>query len=130
VQAYGPDHPYTLAVRGNLAYWQGRAEDAVGAATTFDGLPADLTRVFGQDHPLAQTPTELGYWPGHAGTATGSAAAFEDLLADMLRVFAKDHPTAIRTPANLAKWRNQLRSLTHIADATVNTATTDGGTPT
>ena len=104
----GPDHPDTLAVRGNLAHWRGAAGDAAGAAAAFEELLADCLRVLGPDdlNTLA-VRGNLARWRGEAGDAAGAAAAFEELLADCLRVLGPDHPHTLITRGNLAAWRDE-----------------------
>jgi hypothetical protein len=46
----GPDHPYTLTARHELAWWRGEAGDPAGAATAFAELLTDRLRVLGPDH--------------------------------------------------------------------------------
>ncbi|WP_433227721.1 tetratricopeptide repeat protein [Actinomadura formosensis] len=104
----GPDHPDTLASRGNLAFWRGEAGDAAGAATATQELLADRMRVLGPDHPdTLTTRNNLAALRGRAGDAAGAAAAFEDLLADQMRVLGPDHPDTLTTRNNLALWRGR-----------------------
>ena len=73
----GPDHPYTLTTRGNLARSRGEAGDAAGAAAAFEELLADFLRVLGPDHPYTlATRGNLAYWRGQAGDVAGAVAAY------------------------------------------------------
>jgi hypothetical protein len=45
----GPEHPSTLAVRHNLAYWTGKAGDATGALGQFAALLPVRERVSGPE---------------------------------------------------------------------------------
>jgi transcriptional regulator with XRE-family HTH domain len=104
----GPDHPDTLTIRRNLAFWRGEAGDAAGAAAAFEELLTDHLRILGPDHPhTLTTRNNLAAWRGHAGDPAGAAAAFEELLADRLRVLGPDHPDTLTTRANLAVWRGE-----------------------
>ena len=47
----GPEHPDTLAARGNLARWTGEAGDAAGARDQFAALLPVVERVLGPEHP-------------------------------------------------------------------------------
>ena len=47
----GPDHPHTLAARGNLARWLGEAGQPAQAADQYRDLLDDQLRVLGPDHP-------------------------------------------------------------------------------
>lgn len=49
----GPDHPDTLATRGNVAYWTGEAGDTSQAVALFEALEPDMVRVLVRDHPDA-----------------------------------------------------------------------------
>ncbi|MEC3974340.1 FxSxx-COOH system tetratricopeptide repeat protein [Amycolatopsis sp. H20-H5] len=101
----GPDHPDTLTIRNNHAYWRGRSGDPAGAAAACMELLADRLRVLGPDHPnTLTTRSNLAYLRGETGDATGAAAAFEDLLADRLRVLGPDHPNTLATRNNVAHW--------------------------
>ncbi|WP_404818705.1 tetratricopeptide repeat protein [Streptomyces triticiradicis] len=64
----GPDHPDTLSARGHLAYWQGMAGDAGGAAAAFAQLLEDCLRVLGPDHPGTRATREgAAYWQTRTG---------------------------------------------------------------
>jgi hypothetical protein len=104
----GPDHPDTLAARGNLARWRGEAGDAAGAAGATEELLADYRRVLGPDHPQTLTVRgELARWRGEAGDAAGAATAYEQVLADSVRVLGRDHPQTVTVRGNLARWRGE-----------------------
>jgi len=47
----GPDHPHTLAGRGNLARWTGSAGDSAAARDQYAALLPIRERVLGTDHP-------------------------------------------------------------------------------
>ena len=59
----GPDHPDTLTVRSNRAYYlsdAGRVQEAVGE---YGALLTDRTRVLGPDHPhTLTTRRKLEFW--------------------------------------------------------------------
>jgi hypothetical protein len=58
-----PDHPGTLATRGNIAGWTGQCGDAAGALRLFRELLLDLERVLGPDHPdTLTTRNNIPYW--------------------------------------------------------------------
>jgi hypothetical protein len=50
-EAYGPEHPETLAARASLASWTGEAGDAAGARDQFAALLPIRERVSGPEHP-------------------------------------------------------------------------------
>jgi tetratricopeptide (TPR) repeat protein len=59
----GPDHPYTLTTRGNLASMLGAAGQPDQAAAQYRDLLADFLRVLGPDHPHTLTArSNLAYW--------------------------------------------------------------------
>ncbi|WP_063793251.1 toll/interleukin-1 receptor domain-containing protein [Frankia sp. R43] len=104
----GPDHPETLVIRRFLAFWQGEAGDHAGAATAFEQLLADQSRVLGPDHPHTLiTRHNLACSQGHLGDPAGAATAFEQLLVDRLRVLGPDHPHVLGTQYYLAFWRGE-----------------------
>jgi hypothetical protein len=58
-----PDHPATLATRGNIAYWIGQRGDAAGALRLSRELLPDRERVLGPDHPDSLTTrNNIPYW--------------------------------------------------------------------
>jgi hypothetical protein len=104
----GVDHPDTLTIRNDLAYWRGVAGDPVGAAAAFEQLLTDRLRVLGADHPdTLDTRNNLAYWRGDAGDPAGAAEALKQLLVDRLRMLGTDHPDTLDTRNNLARWRGE-----------------------
>jgi Tetratricopeptide repeat len=102
--ALGPDHPDTLAARGNLALWRGEAGDLAGAAAAFEELLGDYLRVSGADHSdTLATRRHLARLRGEAG----AAAAFEELFDDCLRVLGADHLLTLITRDHLARCRGE-----------------------
>jgi len=108
LRVLGPDHPDTLATRGNLARWHGEAGDPAGAAQAAEQLLVDLLRVLGPDHPdTLGTRSNLAHMRGDAGDPAGAATALEQLLEDQLRVLGPDHPDTLATRGNLARWHGE-----------------------
>ncbi|MCG8920282.1 tetratricopeptide repeat protein, partial [Actinokineospora sp. PR83] len=102
------DHPHTLNVRHNLAYWRGRAGKAAAAATELDKLLSDRMRVLGPDHPHTLTTRHtLAHYRGEAGDVSGAAAAFAELLHDQTRVLGPDHPDTLATRHSQASWQGE-----------------------
>jgi Tetratricopeptide repeat len=65
--AYGAEHPETLAARNNLALWTGQAGDAAGARDQFAALLPVRERVLGPEHPhTLSTRVNLAYWTEQA----------------------------------------------------------------
>lgn len=59
----GPDHPTTLATRGNLLYCRANTGEVTNTLTTFDQLLADQKRVLGTNHPLtARTRANIAHY--------------------------------------------------------------------
>lgn len=89
----GPDHPDTLAIRGNLADWQGRAGNLSDALGAYEELYEDYVRVLGPEHPHTfLTRGAFANWLGLAGGATAAVATFGAVLEDMLKVLDPPHP--------------------------------------
>jgi Tetratricopeptide repeat len=63
VRVPGPDHPDTLAARGNLASWLGEAGAVQEAISQLRQLLEDRARVLGPDHPdTLLTRGNLAHW--------------------------------------------------------------------
>lgn len=104
----GPNHPDTLAIRSNLAYWRGESGDHTGAAAAFEQLLDDYVRVLGPDHPdTLSTCHSRAWWLGETRNPAGAVTAFEALLTDRTRVLGPDHPHTLTTRHALARWRGQ-----------------------
>ncbi|MFD0069317.1 tetratricopeptide repeat protein, partial [Streptomyces sp. NPDC127574] len=100
----GPDHPYTLTVRNNLAQWRGEAGDGKGAADAFADLSDDFIRVLGPDHPdTLAARGNLARWRGTTKGGKGAVDALADLLEDCIRVLGPDHPHTLIARNNLAQ---------------------------
>ncbi|MEV0926900.1 tetratricopeptide repeat protein, partial [Streptomyces spongiicola] len=114
----GPDHPYLLMIRNNLAVWRGEAGDAAGAAEALAELLEDQVGVLGEDHPdTLGTRNNLARWRGEAGDAAGAAEAFAELLEDQVGVLGEDHPDTLGTRNNLALWRGEAGDVAGAAEA-------------
>ena len=73
VEVLGPEHPDTLAARGNLARWTGEAGDAAGARDQFAALLPVRERVLGAEHPVTLTTrARLAYWTREVDSGGGS----------------------------------------------------------
>jgi hypothetical protein len=108
---YGAKHPDTLAARGNLASWTGRAGDAAGARDQFAALLPIRERVMGPEHPVTLTTrANLASWTGEAGDAAGARDQYAALLPIHERVMGPEHPVTLTTRANLASWTERARS--------------------
>ena len=104
----GPEHPDTLATRGDLAYWSGEAGDAAGARDQYAALLAVNERVLGPEHPdTLATRGDLAYWSGEAGDAAGARDQYAALLPLHARVLGPEHPETLTTGSNLARWTGE-----------------------
>ena len=99
----GPDHPYTLASRNNLAGAYEGAGRLTEAIALFEQVLADRIRVLGKDHfqTLTSRNNLAGAYEG-AGRLTEAIALYEQVLADRIRVLGKAHPHTLTSGNNLA----------------------------
>jgi hypothetical protein len=104
-EAYGPEHPETLAARRNLAGCTGRAGDAAGARDQFAALLPIHEQVLGPEHPdTLIVRHELAVWTGEAGDAAGARGQLAALLPIIERVQGPEHPRTLAARADLAYW--------------------------
>ena len=99
----GPDHPDTLASRGNLAaayLSAGRLEQAV---PLFERTLTDRERVLGSDHPrtLASRGNLASAYLS-AGRLEQAVPLFERTLTDREHLLGADHPDTLTSRNNLA----------------------------
>ena len=103
-----PDHPGTLAIRGNIAVWTGECGDAAGALRLATALLPDMERVLGPDHPdTLSSRNNIAFLTGECGDAAGALRLFTALLPDMERVLGPDHPNTLGSRNNIAFWTHQ-----------------------
>ncbi len=106
--AYGREHPNTLAARYELARWAGQAGDAAGARDRLAALLPIRERVLGPEHPdTLTTRSQLARWTGHAGDAAGARDRLAALLPIRERVLGPEHPDTLTTRRQLARWTGQ-----------------------
>ena len=107
-QVSGPEHPDTLIVRGNLAYWAGMAGDAAGARDQFAALLPVRERVSGPEHfETLIARGNLARWTGEAGDAAGARDQFAALLPVRERVSGPEHFETLIARGNLAYWTGE-----------------------
>jgi Tetratricopeptide repeat len=104
----GAEHPETLRVRRDLAFWTGQAGDFAGARDQYAALLPACERVLGTEHPdTLRVRVDLATWTGWAG----DPVAARDLLAGLLpvreRVLGPEHPDTLTTRAYLASLTGQ-----------------------
>ena len=99
----GPDHPGTLAARGNLAVAYREAGHVSTATYMHQALLADCTRVLGPDHPdTLTTRGDLAVAHQAAGNLPKAIDIHEALLPDMTRLLGPNHPHTLAIRNNLA----------------------------
>ena len=104
-RALGPEHPETLAVRGNLADWTGEKGDPAAARDQFAVLLPVRERVLGTEHPdTLITRSNLAIWTGAAGDAAAARDQFAVLLPIRERVLGAEHPQTLGDRADFAYW--------------------------
>ena len=103
--AYGAEHPRTLAARGELAHWTGMAGDAAGACDEFTALLPLFERVLGAEHPSTLTVHgSLASSIGEAGDAAGARDQYAALLPIYERVLGAEHPDTLTIRVDLVGW--------------------------
>ena len=101
--ALGPDHPHTLATRGNLAIAYRESGNLQKAIDMYEALLPDFTRVFGPDHPhTLGTRSNLALAHQQAGQLSTAIDMHQALLTDHTRILGPDHPHTLATRINLA----------------------------
>ena len=107
-EAYGPEHPFTLTARHELARLIGQAGDAAAARDQLAALLPIRERVLGADHPdTLTTRHELAYWTGQAGDAAAARDQLAALLPIRERVLGADHPHTLNVRHNLPSFTGQ-----------------------
>jgi hypothetical protein len=100
---YGPEHPYTLASRGNLAIWTGQAGDVVGARDQLADLLPITERILGPEHPdTLRIRSNMGTFTREAGDLVGARDQLADLVPITERILGPEHPDTIKCRCNLA----------------------------
>jgi hypothetical protein len=106
--AYGPEHPDTLAARASLVGWTGAAGDAAGARDQAAALLPLMERVLGPEHSdTLAARGELAYYTGQAGDAARARDQAAALLPIRERVLGPEHPDTLTIRANLARWTGE-----------------------
>jgi Tetratricopeptide repeat len=103
--AYGSEHPSTLAASYELACWTGHAGDVAAARDLFASLLPFRERVLGPEHPdTLAARHDLASWTGHAGNAPGARDQFAVLLPVSKQVLSPEHPSTLAARHDLALW--------------------------
>ena len=125
--AYGLDHPDTLAARRALASWTGKAGDAAGARDQLAALLPVSERVLGHDHPdTLAVRHDLASWTGMAGDGAEVIDQLAALLPIRERVLGPEHLDILAARHDLAFWtgtagdaagaRDQLAALLPVSE--------------
>jgi hypothetical protein len=105
----GPDHPAVLAVRGNIATWQGESGRPREALEGLTALLPDIVRVLGPDHQnTLATRGNIALWAARSGDIRKGLREFSELLADQERLLGTEHPDSLATRGNIAAWTGDL----------------------
>ena len=101
--ALGPDHPHTLATRGNLAGAHQGAGNASTAIDMYEALLPNLVGILGPNHPhTLTTRNNLAAAHQDAGHVSTAIDMYETLLDDYTRILGPNHPDTLTTRNNLA----------------------------
>ena len=115
--ALGPDHPHTLATRGNLAGAHQGAGSVSKAIDMYEALLPDFTRVLGPDHFHTLTiRSNLAKTYQGAGSVSKAIDMYETLLDDCISVLGPDHPHTLTTRGNLAGAHREAGSVSKAID--------------
>ena len=99
----GPDHPYTLTARNNLAGAYKSAGRFGEAIELFERVLAEYECVLGADHPdTLNTRDNLAGAYYSVGRLAEAIELYEQVLAERERVLGADHPDTLKTRNNLA----------------------------
>ena len=116
-ETLGPDHPHTLATRGNLAIAYRKSGNLQKAIDMFEDVLTDRTRLLGPDHPdTLTTRGNLAIAYRESGNLQKAIDMFEDVLADCTRLLGPDHPHTLTTRNNLALAHQQAEHLSTAID--------------
>ncbi len=108
LQRLGPEHPDSLSMTNDLAYWRGQAGDPAGAVAAFERLLAMRLHVLGASHPDTFIARHnLAYWRGKAGHPAAAAEELEALLADQAAKLGADHVDTLATRNSFGLWRGE-----------------------
>ena len=99
----GPDHPYTLTARNNLAGAYKSAGRFGEAIELYEQVLAERERVLGSDHlDTLNTRNNLAGAYKSAGRFGEAIELYERVLAERERVLGADHPDTLTVRNNLA----------------------------
>ena len=98
LRVQGPDHPYTLAARHEIAREMAARGDHAGAEAEYRDVLAAQLRVQGADHrDTLAARHEIARMMAAQGDHAGAEAEYRDVLAAELRVLGPDDPHTLTT---------------------------------
>ena len=114
----GPDHPYTLTARNNLAGAYKSAGRFGEAIELYEQVLAERERVLGSDHlDTLNTRNNLAGAYKSAGRFGEAIELYERVLAERERVLGADHPDTLTVRNNLAGAYDSAGRLAEAIDA-------------
>ncbi|CAM5482593.1 hypothetical protein SALBM135S_10192 [Streptomyces alboniger] len=100
-----------LALRQQIAHFQGVAGDYAASVTAFRALTGQLGRSLGADHPdTLAARHEAAYYAGEAGDTATAIGELTALAADRRRVLGDDHHQTVATRRGLAWFQGEAGS--------------------
>ncbi|MGW0659455.1 SAV_2336 N-terminal domain-related protein [Streptodolium elevatio] len=103
---FGPDHPETLSVRAQLAYYLRESGDLTAGARILLQLVTDYARVLGPRHPdTLQTCLAHARWTAETGNLESAAQLMRDLLPRVTEVLGAEHGSVVQAQAELEAWK-------------------------
>lgn len=102
-RVFGHDHPRTLNVRDDLAFYLGLSGERKTAVRVLRQLVEDYKRVRGPDHPdTLGVRRNLAYWTAKDGDPTAAATLLRDLAPYYVRVHGPANPETLKVRRELA----------------------------
>jgi hypothetical protein len=104
-QLFGPEDPYTLVARADLARWIGEAGDAAGARDQLAALVPVMERVLGSEQPHTLVArNNLADCIGKAGDPGAAQDLLAALVPVMERVLGTEDPDTMAARNKLVRW--------------------------
>ncbi|WP_436772592.1 protein kinase domain-containing protein [Yinghuangia sp. YIM S09857] len=104
-RALGADHPFTLLLRGEHAYWLGHSGDVPGAAEATGHLAGDYLRTMGElAADTLSVRAEWAMWIAKAGDVDRGVRHFERLVGDCRTALGEDSLVTLDVKNAFAHW--------------------------
>jgi hypothetical protein len=105
---YSPEHPETLAIRGQIAVWTAECGDQELALRLAKAVLVDEQRVLGPRHlGTLGTRNNIAAWTGYTGEPAKALNLFKALHRDEKLLLGPRHRQTLRTRNNVAYWTGQ-----------------------